>query len=108
MATGGRRVIRDGDARIAREMGYSLTEFAQVLPSAMRDWTVSGGPDIWRVSDRAGESIAVITTLPQAARALGALRIPVLRVEIELLAASPTVAGEFSRRFERGFHRGGG
>lgn len=89
-------------------MGYSLTEFAQVLPSAMRDWKVSGGPDVWHVCDRAGEPIAAIATLPQSVRALGALRIPVLRVEIELLSASPTVAGEFMRRFERGFHRGGG
>ncbi|MEZ5588711.1 MAG: hypothetical protein R3E46_16730 [Sedimenticolaceae bacterium] len=91
-----------------REMGYSLSEFAQVLPAAMRDWTVSGGPDVWQVSDQAGLPVAAIATQAQSVRALGALRIPVLRVEIVLLCTSLALAEEFSRRFERGFHRGGG
>jgi hypothetical protein len=39
---------------------------------------------------------------------MGSLRLPVLAVTIELATATADLAKEFMRRFERGFHRGGG
>jgi hypothetical protein len=39
---------------------------------------------------------------------IGALRLPVLAVTIDLGGARETLMREFMRRFERGFHRGGG
>ncbi len=89
-------------------MGYTSTEFAAVLPAAMRDWTVAGGPSRWQVSGPRQRAIATIEIRALPARVIGALRIPVLAVSIDLRAASDTLAMEFMRRFERGFHRGGG
>ena len=97
-----------GEAIIFREMGYSRDEFSSVLPSAMRDWSVAGGPDLWRVSTVAGDRIANIRIEPMPDRAMGSLRLPVLAVSIDLTNASIDLADEFVRRFERGFHRGGG
>ena len=76
MATGGRRVNGGEGAHTVREMGYSLSEFAQVLPAAMRDWTVSGGPDVWQVSDRAGLPVASIATQAQSVRLSAAQMAP--------------------------------
>jgi hypothetical protein len=39
---------------------------------------------------------------------MGALRLPVLAVTIDPGGAGENVMREFMRRFERGFHRGGG
>jgi hypothetical protein len=91
-----------------REMGYSTGEFCGVLPAAMRDWPITGGPDAWQVSTAGGDVIATIRIQPMPERAMGSLRLPVLAVTIDLEAASPDQASEFLRRFERGFHRGGG
>lgn len=98
----------DRDATILREMGYSTAEFVRVLPAAMRDWSVSGGPDTWRISTVGGDGIATIRIEPMPERKMGSLRLPVLAVTIDLAGASPDQAAEFVRRFERGFHRGGG
>jgi len=93
---------------IFREMGYSSAEFCRVLPAAMRDWSVSGGPELWQVATAGGDDVATIRIQPMPERAMGSLRVPVLAVTIDLAAASPDRAGEFVHRFERGFHRGGG
>ena len=89
-------------------MGYSREEFTRVLPSAMRDWSVRGGPGEWRVSTPRGELIAIIRIDPLPARSMGSLRLPVLAVNVDLTTATADQASEFRRRFDRGFHRGGG
>ncbi len=93
---------------IVREMGYTAREFARVLPPAMRDWAVSGGPDAWQVSDRDGAGIASIRISPLPERRMGSLSLPILAVTIDLGSAPPEQSVEFMRRFDRGFHRGGG
>lgn len=98
----------DRSAFIVREMGYSVREFAGVLPSAMRDWRVDGGSDGWQVSDPDGAVIASIRISPQHERRMGSLSLPVLAVTIDLGGTTLEQAAEFMRRFERGFHRGGG
>jgi len=91
-----------------REMGYSAAEFARVLPAAMRDWSVSGGPCAWQVTDRCGAQVATIRIEPLPDRVVGALRLPVLAVALDLADSPSDVRDEFVRRFDRGFHRGGG
>lgn len=91
-----------------REMGYSVAEFSAVLPSAMRDWRVSGGPHDWRVSAADGSLVSDIRIEPRPDRAIGALRLPVLAVTIDLGDAHSELVAEFLHRFDRGFHRGGG
>mgnify|MGYP001813527832 FL=1 len=89
-------------------MGYTADEFIAVLPGAMRDWPVSGGPEFWRVAGVDGGTIALIRIQPRPERVMGSLRLPVLAVTIDLLDVPAALAGEFMRRFDRGFHRGGG
>ena len=93
---------------IRREMGYSVGEFSAVLPSAMRDWRVSGGPYRWRVIAVDGSLVSEILIEPRPDRAIGALRLPVLAVTIDLGNTHPERVAEFLHRFDRGFHRGGG
>lgn len=95
-------------AIIEHEMGCSAAEFARTLPSAMRDWRVGGGPLEWQVSAADGAQVAQIAIAPAPARSMGALRLPVLKVRLDLSGTPGALAGEFLRRFERGFHRGGG
>ena len=98
-----------GIAPIALEMGYSVDEFVRVLPGAMRDWRVSGGPLQWRVLDELGCIDVGIDLSPLAERQLGALSVPVLAVTISPRPPTSTASmQEFMRRFERGFRRGGG
>ena len=108
MATGGWRLSRGRGADIVLEMGCSVGEFTGGLPAAMRDWTVSGGPDAWQVSTLDGARVASIRVRVLSERSIGSLRLPVLAVTIDLKATTTDLAGEFMRRFERGFHRGGG
>jgi len=108
MATGGWRLSIGAGATISREMGYSRDEFAGVLPKAMRDWAVSGGPDAWQISTVTGAAIATIGIRSLPDREMGSLRLPVLAVSIHLDKAGEGLAAEFMHRFERGFHRGGG
>ena len=93
---------------IRREMGYSLEEFNAVLPAAMRDWRVTGGPHHWRVSAADGSRVSDIQVESRPDRVIGALRIPVLAVTIDLGNTDPERVAEFLQRFDRGFHRGGG
>lgn len=95
-------------AAIVHEMGYSADEFAHTLRRAMRDWPVKGGPDLWHVVDPQGRPIATIRIAPMAERRIGALSLPVLRVRIDFDGPESAREAEFVRRFERGFHRGGG
>ena len=108
MAAGGGRLSDTDDSPVSLEMGYSRDEFTRVLPGAMRDWPVTGGPDVWQVRDSTGEIIARVHIEPRSDRLMGALRLPVLAVTIDLGAAGESLTHEFMRRFERGFHRGGG
>jgi hypothetical protein len=101
-------VTGSGESGYAREMGYSVDEFALVLPSAMRDWSVQGGPDSWRVTNSEGTPVATISISALPERALGSLRLPVLSVRFALQTRSAELSAEFQRRFDRGFHRGGG
>lgn len=93
---------------LRQEMGYSLAEFNAVLPGAMRDWSVKGGQTTWRVADTAGVPVADIRLSPMPDRVMGMLRVPVLSVEIDFRDADDAQRSEFQRRFDRGFHRGGG
>jgi hypothetical protein len=89
-------------------MGYTADEFIAALPAAMRDWRVSGGPGEWRISAADGSPVAVIRIESRPERRIGALCLPVLHVRLDVDELSETLAAEFLRRFERGFHRGGG
>ena len=95
-------------APVELEMGYSIDEFAGVLAPAMRDWAVAGGPHTWSVCSGDGQPLATIDVAPGADRRVGALRLPVLHVRIRFETTSAVHAAELLRRFERGFHRGGG
>jgi hypothetical protein len=95
-------------AIIEHEMGCSAAEFARTLPSAMRDWRVGGGPLAWQVCAADGMQVAKIAITPAPARAMGSLSLPVLKVRLDLSDTPGPLAAEFLRRFERGFHRGGG
>lgn len=98
-----------GGPDIVLEMGYSVDEFVRVLPAAMRDWRVSGGPLQWRVQDAAAVLDILIDLKPLPERRMGALSLPVLAVTIAPQPPTPKASmDEFRRRFERGFHRGGG
>ncbi|MGB5254277.1 MAG: hypothetical protein WBN68_16315, partial [Sedimenticolaceae bacterium] len=108
LAAGGRRVSDRQGGIVFREMGYSVEEFNAVLPAAMRDWRVSGGPHHWRVIAADGSLVTEIHIEPRADRAIGALSLPVLAVTIDLGNTHSERVGEFLHRFNRGFHRGGG
>ena len=101
-------MTESGTAVVRREMGYTAREFAQVLPRAMRDWEVSGGPEAWQVASAGGLPLAGIHIEAQADRRIGALVLPVLLVTLDLNGTADEQAAEFLRRFDRGFHRGGG
>lgn len=101
-------MIGEDQLVIEREMGYSIDEFCRVLPAAMRDWAVDGSGLCWRVCRADGEPVAVLGLTERAPRVMGALRIPVLAVRIDFGPHDPLLRAEFMRRFERGFHRGGG
>jgi len=92
---------------MVKEMGYSLTEFARVLPPAMRDWQVSGEPGRWQVSI-GGQAAVSISLVSQPPRSMGMLSIPVSSVTIRFEQDDAMIVTEFMTRFERGFHRGGG
>ena len=96
------------DREIRREMGYSAQEFRSVLPAAMRDWIVRGDGIDWTISTPSVDPLARIGIEPRPSRILGALNLPVLAVRIRLFSDDPDLRDEFMRRFERGFHRGGG
>ena len=98
----------DGDATVFGEMGYSLDEFDRVLPLAMRDWAVRGGRPDWSVEQTDGTCLARIHVDPQPERRIGALSLPVLAVTIDHGGTPRGLVDELLRRFERGFHRGGG
>ena len=104
----GRRRVSEVPAPIHLEMGYTTDEFASVLPLAMRDWRVTGRSPGWTVIDGDGEMLAEIAIAPRPERALGALRLPVLQVQIRFHTTLVAKAAELQRRFERGFQRGGG
>lgn len=89
-------------------MGYSLDEFAGNLPAAMRDWVVRGGPPRWEVSEPDGTPVAIVSATVLPVRSIGSLRVPALGVSIAWRTRSVALVAEFERRFERGFHRGGG
>lgn len=92
---------------IVKEMGYSLDEFARVLPSAMRNWSVGGEAGRWRI-DIDGQPAVSISLCPQPPRNMGMLSIPVSAVTIRFEKDDAHLVTEFMTRFERGFHRGGG
>lgn len=97
-----------GSGRLTREMGYSPAEFVAVLPLAMRDWKVENREGAWWVIGPGGLGIARLALEARPDRIIGALRVPVSIVEIRFLTDSGGLQDEFVRRFERGFHRGGG
>jgi len=84
-----------------------MVEFARVLPAAMRDWTVAGAPGDWQVDSATGPVARVrVEALPE--RRVGALSLPVAAVTIRFADGADDRVDEFMRRFDRGFHRGGG
>jgi hypothetical protein len=99
--------VTAGGGPVVREMGYSIDEFARVLPAAMRDWQVDGAPGRWSVRSR-GTALATVVLKPLPPRRIGMLSIPVAEVSILFAVDEPALVAEFMTRFERGFHRGGG
>lgn len=89
-------------------MGCTVTEFGRLLPAAMRDWPVTGGPAGWRVCDARRAPLVEIRLEAMPDRRLGALCLPSSRVSIAIADVPQALVDEFTRRFERGFQRGGG
>lgn len=96
------------EAVLTREMGYSAVEFERVLPAAMRDWSVAGAAPEWWISDGDGRPVARVRFVPLPERRIGMLSLPVGRLTLEFGDLEPRLREEFLRRFDRGFHRGGG
>lgn len=95
--------------RISKEMGYTVEEFSNVLPRAMRDWSiVEAQPLVWSVITRDGEALAQITVMPRPDRRIASLTLPTLSVDIEFDTHDNERRIEFVRRFDRGFQKGGG
>ncbi len=90
-------------------MGFSRTEFIRVLPRALSGYLIeSQGVDRWHISDPQRKLLVSLRIDVGPERCIGALRLPVLAVEMEFLAAEDGPRRDFLRRFERGFHKGGG
>ena len=99
---------RGRGSAIVHEMGCSVDEFSRTLPAAMRDWRTSGGPHRWQVVTADGSPVESIRIEPLSDRRMGALSLPVLAVTLKPADPGSDLSTEFMRRFERGFHRGGG
>ena len=90
-------------------MGFSREEFVRVLPKALAGYRIeSGGGNRWCISDPDRNLRAELSIEPGESRRIGALNLPVLRVELEFTVGTEARRQEFLRRFERGFHKGGG
>jgi len=94
---------------ISREMGYTVEEFSNVLPRAMRDWSVVEARSlVWSVTTQDSVAIAHITVARQPDRRIASLTLPALLVYIEFDSNDNERRIEFMRRFDRGFQKGGG
>ncbi len=97
--------------RITRvcDMGFTRAEFVRVLPMALAGFVIEAqGMDCWRISDPDRELQVALRIEPGPERRIGALKLPVLAVELEFLSSADALQQVFLRRFERGFHKGGG
>jgi hypothetical protein len=88
-------------------MGYAAAEFAATLGRVFAAWQVLvEGEHAWRIR---GDDVDVrLQVAPQPPRRLGALVLPVLRLQIDFLRADAAGRERFLSRFERGFHKAGG
>jgi hypothetical protein len=98
--------VTHGPIRIVREMGATPAELLRGLPAVLAPWRfeVRGG----EVHAEAGGGQLRIGFRPQGDRGLGALRLPVTRVELTFSGFTAEEASEVLARFDRQFQRGGG
>lgn len=92
--------------RFSRELGLTHREFLRALPGALGHGRYSVHPGRITVQDRHGE--VVLRLEPERERAVGALRLPVTRVEFTFAGHTPQQLRAFMDRFELYLHRGGG
>jgi hypothetical protein len=62
----------------------------------------------WWIEEPVSRSRISVAVSVASERRIGALSLPVLQVRIDPGGTPAAVMAEFMRRFERGFHRGGG
>ena len=90
-------------------MGYTVEEFSNVLPRAMRDWSVvEQRTRVWSVTTQKNKQVAQITVVPKPERRIASLTLAVLLVDIAFHTRDSDRRSEFMRRFDRGFQKGGG
>jgi hypothetical protein len=87
-------------------MSISHGEVQRLLPAAARGYAVTAGEDGYLLRD--GPRRVRVRLSPQGERAIGALRLPRTRVELEFENLSEAEIAAFLRRFDRAFQRGGG
>ena len=95
-------------ADCTKEMGVSLPEFLRQLGtlSPAADIRLDGSARRVRLAHAGG--LVTISYHPEKPRKLGALTIPVTRVEIRFQGISPVEAGAFLGHWDRTFLRMGG
>ena len=92
--------------QFTRDMGMTLREFMRTLPAAVfpLPWKRDAGLVIIR--HPAGRIRLSLQESPN--RRIGALELPVLRVDFLFSGLDTAERGEFMRHFDLSFHRGGG
>lgn len=91
--------------RIGREMGLSHGEFLRTLPEVLG--TVPQPVD-GVIAVASGGKRLTIRLAPETRRRLGALTLPVTRVELAFDGYTEEETARFLERFERAYHRAGG
>lgn len=87
-------------------MGLEPGEFLRTLPAAAAPWGVLVEAGLVRIPHPSGEIRIAFEAAPP--RQLGALSLPVLRVEFDLSELGEIERRRFLRRFDLCFQRGGG
>jgi hypothetical protein len=96
-----------GDA-FTRDMGYSMSEFLRILPTALAGYEHSIEDGRVDVSHPHGEQRLVLKIRPLPDRRLGMIRVPRVEVEFGFRNFSARQRREFLAGFDRSFQRGGG
>ena len=91
-----------------RDMGYSVTEFFRILPTAIDGYqfAVDGGRVVIRPETGGRELVLCIKELPE--RRIGMIRIPRIEVDFSFHDFTDAQRVKFLASFDRSFQRGGG
>lgn len=105
-ASGDELGLSQDTVRFARDMGVSHTDFFRTLPAALghRPYSVENGG----VRIEEGDRRILLRLFEQSERVIGALRLPVTRVEFVFAGYPEAEIRVFMRRFDMHFQRGGG